>query len=63
MTRKDHVRIAEVFKDNRPGENWDANKRVMWNLLAKNIASALKADNDAFNIELFANACGGLFNI
>ncbi len=63
MTRKDYVRLAEVFKDNRPEEHWDANKRVQWNLLVNGMAKALNADNHAFKPERFVDACGGLFDV
>jgi len=63
MSRKDYVIISEVFNNNRPGENWDANKRVQWNLLVKDMASALKSDNNAFKPERFMDACGGLFDV
>ena len=63
MTRKDYVKFANAFKSERPGENWDANKRVQWNLLVKAIADVLKSDNSAFRREQFIEASGGLFDV
>ena len=61
MTRKDYKAIAEAFKAERPGENWDANKRVQWDLCVKAVARVLASDNERFDHDVFIAACGGMF--
>jgi hypothetical protein len=63
MTRKDYKLLAGALKSERPGENWDANKRVQWNQDVKAIARVLASDNVRSNHGVFIAACGGLFGV
>ena len=63
MTRKDYIKLAGAFKAERPGENWDANKRVQWDQNVKAITNVLKADNSRFDTAKFITACGGFFEV
>ena len=59
MTRRDYVKFAELFRMERPGDNWDANKRVQHNLLLKGTMRIFKSDNGRFDENRFLAACGG----
>lgn len=61
MTRKDYVKLAGALKAERPGLNWDANKRVQWDLDVKAVARVLASANDRFDHDVFIAACGGMF--
>lgn len=61
MTRQHFEAIAAALKANRPGENWDANKRVQWNLDARAMAQVAARFNSGFKPQRFYDACGGLF--
>ena len=50
--------IALALKDERPGTNWDANKKVQWDLDVKAIANAC---GGLFKRERFIEVAGGLF--
>ena len=63
MTRKHFKAISNALKAERPGEHWNANKRVQWDLCVKAIAEACAAQNEWFKREQFYEACGGLFNV
>lgn len=63
MTRKDYIKLAGALKAERPGENWDANKRVQWDQDVKAIARVLESDNKLFKTDVFTAACGGLFGV
>lgn len=62
MTKKHFEDLARTFKSERPSENWDANKLVMWNQLIKGVAGTCKRANPAFDCERFYMAAGGLFS-
>ncbi len=63
MTKKHFNALAAMFKRERPSENWDANKRVMWNALAQGVADECWAFNMRFDRARFIEACGGLFDM
>jgi hypothetical protein len=63
MTRKDYVKLAGALKAERPGENWDANKRVQWDQDVKAIVCVLLSDNPRFDQNKFVAACGGFFEV
>jgi hypothetical protein len=58
MTKKDYIKFAAAFKAEKPGDNWDPNKRVQWELDIKAITRVLAADNDRFDYNRFNEACG-----
>ena len=62
MTRKDYINLALALKAERPGEHWDADKRVQWTLDVKAIARVCERDNPRFKTPTFFTACGGLFD-
>jgi hypothetical protein len=59
MSRNDFEMLAHALKEERPGDNWSANKRVQWNLDVKAVASVCKRVNFRFDIQKFLEACGG----
>ena len=63
MTRKDYIALARAFNGERPGEHWDVNKCVQWDLDVKAVARVLACDNWRFDEARFLAACGGLFNV
>ena len=58
MTKKDYVKIAAAFASEKPGSNWDPNKRVQWELDIKAIVKVLALDNIRFDYLRFYAACG-----
>jgi hypothetical protein len=63
MCRKDYMKIAEVFRAERPMPHWDANKRLMWDQIVAKTAVMLKKDNSLFDTNFFLEACGGLLAV
>jgi hypothetical protein len=63
MTRKDFVALAHALREQRPGEHWDANKHVQWDLDVRAITRVCAASNSRFNGSKFIAACGGLFGV
>jgi hypothetical protein len=62
MTKKHFEYMANALRCARPGENWDANKKVQWDLCVRAVADTCKHFNGAFDRERFLKACGGLFD-
>ena len=58
MSKKHFVAIAEALRSEKPGENWDPNKRVQWMLDVRAIARVLASYNAAFDLERFLTAAG-----
>lgn len=63
MTRMHFNALANALASERPGDNWDANKRVQWNQDVKAIASVCNQFNNGFDRSRFIDACGGLFSV
>lgn len=61
--KRHHEALANALNGTRPGENWDANKRVQWNMDVKTIAGVCFSFNPGFDMEKFIQTCGGLFNV
>lgn len=62
MTKQHFQYLAQALKMERPGENWDPNKKVQWDLDVKAIANVCKHFNGAFQRDRFLKAAGGLFD-
>lgn len=62
MTRKHFVAIAETLRNNRPESNWDANKRLQWDMDVRAMANLCSRMNAQFDRPKFVAACGGLHN-
>lgn len=58
MTKMHFETIAKALLLERPGENWDANKRVQWELDVKAVANALAWHAPRFDRARFLRACG-----
>lgn len=59
FAKRQYEAIAAVFKKEKPGDNWDANKRVQHNLVLSSMIDAFKVDNPGFKPEKFVEAAGG----
>jgi len=53
LTKKDFRAFALALHSERPGDNWDPNKRVQWLLDTKAIARVLATSNPAFDKDRF----------
>ncbi len=58
MTKKHFEALAFELKAERPGDGWDPNKRVQWELDVKAVASVAGRFNPAFDRGRFLKACG-----
>jgi hypothetical protein len=58
MTRKHFEALAAALKAEKPGDNWDPNKRVQWDLDVKAIANAVASFNPNFDRDRFLKAAG-----
>jgi hypothetical protein len=58
MSRKHFKALAESLKAEKPGENWNPNKRVQWELDVQAIANTCARFNSNFKRERFLAACG-----
>lgn len=58
MSRKHFKALADALKDEKPGDNWNPNKRVQWEIDVKAIANTCARFNDRFNSSRFLAACG-----
>jgi hypothetical protein len=58
VSRKHFQAIADAFKEQKPADHWDANKRTQWELDVKAVAKALATMNPRFNFSRFIAACG-----
>lgn len=63
MTKKDYIAFAAAFKETRPGEHWNTNKRVQWDLDVRASARVFAANNPRFDGARYIAACGGLFGV
>jgi hypothetical protein len=63
MTDKHFKVLAAALHEERPGEHWDLNKHVQWDLDVKAIARVCSQFNPSFDYNRFIEACGGLFNV
>lgn len=59
MTKKDFIALADAMRSEMPGANWDANKRVQWELDCKAIANACHQSNPRFNRERWLDYING----
>lgn len=59
---KTSANLARALQSTRPGEHWDANKRLQWNMDVKVIAAMLYRFHSPSR-ENFIAACGGLHNV
>jgi hypothetical protein len=49
MSKKDFIALADALRTEKPGENWDPNKRVQWELDVKAVANVCARANPRFN--------------
>ena len=49
--------MAAVLKSEKPGSNWDVNKRLQWQLMVRSFADACSRTNPRFDRERFLAAC------
>lgn len=60
MTKQHFEELALAFQRERPGSNWDANKRVQWNQDVKAVFEVCRKFNPGADWGRFEHACGGL---
>jgi hypothetical protein len=58
MSRKHFIALANALKAEKPGDNWNPNKRVQWELDVNAVANACAQANSRFNRARFLAACG-----
>jgi hypothetical protein len=58
MSRKHFKALADALKAEKPGDNWNPNKRVQWELDVKAIADTCAQFNPNFKRDRFLTACG-----
>lgn len=58
MTKRHFIALARALLAERPGDNWDANKKVQWELDCKAVAKVCLAQNPRFDRGKFLLACG-----
>jgi hypothetical protein len=58
MSRKHFRALADALKAEKPGDNWNPNKRVQWELDVKAIANTCAQFNPNFQRDTFLAACG-----
>jgi hypothetical protein len=61
MTRQHFKALADALASERPGDSWDANKKIQWMQDCKAVASVCKHFNPGFKPDRFYTACGGMF--
>lgn len=59
MTKKHFIALADALRAEKPGDNWDPNKRVQWDLDVKAIANVCAAQNPNFNRERWLGYTAG----
>lgn len=62
FAKRHYEAIAAAMKTERPGDHWDANKRLQWDRDVLGLIDLFVRDNLAFRPSQFLEACGGLFN-
>ena len=62
MSKKHFIALADALRAEKPGENWNPNKMVQWELDVKAIANVCAHSNPRFNRERWlayiAGECG-----
>ena len=62
MSKQDFIKLADALRAEKPGDNWNPNKRVQWELDVKAIAEVCAASNPRFKRERWmayiAGTCG-----
>lgn len=57
LQRRHFQFIADTLKGEKPGKNWDANKRLQWELMVRAFAKACARTNSGFDPARFLAAC------
>ncbi len=58
MTRAHFEALAAALLNQKPGSNWNPNKRVQWELDCKAVADVCGRSNISFKRDKFLTACG-----
>jgi len=59
MSKRDFVKLADALRAERPGDNWNPNKRVQWELDIKAIANVCAESNPRFKRERWMSYVNG----
>jgi hypothetical protein len=59
MSKRDFVALADALRREKPGENWNPNKRVQWELDVKAIADVCAVANPRFKRERWMSYIAG----
>lgn len=59
MTKKHFIMLADALRRERPGDHWDPNKRVQWELDVKAVADVCKRVNCRFDRDRFIGYING----
>jgi hypothetical protein len=57
LQRRHFQFIADTLRSEKPGRNWDANKRAQWELMVRAFAKACARTNSNFKPDKFLAAC------
>ena len=60
MSKQDFVALADALRAEKPGDNWDPNKRVQWDLDCKAVADVLARSDGLFKREQWFHYLNGL---
>jgi hypothetical protein len=62
MSKKHFIALADALRAEKPGDKWDANKHVQWELDIKAVSNVCRSFNPRFNRERWlayiAGKCG-----
>jgi hypothetical protein len=60
MSKRDFVALADSLRAEKPGENWNPNKQVQWELDVKAVADVCARSNPRFMRERWMDYVNGL---
>jgi hypothetical protein len=59
MSKQDFIALADGLRAEKPGENWNPNKRVQWELDVKAVADVCAASNPRFKRDRWMSYVNG----
>ena len=59
MSKRDFIALADALRAEKPGDNWNPNKKTQWELDVKAIANVCAASNPRFKQERWMSYIAG----